>query len=116
MNLIAGESSEKVSAAFVAGAASAAAEMQRSAQSALSAIATETTRQSTIVAAAAQQTTSNVQTGDAAAAEELWTSNTRNLPSDRSLCIDSAKRRCCRPTAPMPWWKGWWRRHRGLAR
>jgi methyl-accepting chemotaxis protein len=46
--------------------------MQRSAQS-LSAIAKETTRQSTTVAAAAQQTTANVQTV-AAAAEELSTS------------------------------------------
>src|SRR5713226_10160393 len=52
--------------------ASAATEMQRSAQS-LSAIAKETTRQSTTVAAAAQQTTANVQTV-AAAAEELSTS------------------------------------------
>jgi methyl-accepting chemotaxis protein len=57
---------------IVAGAASAATEMQHSAQS-LSAIAKETTRQSTTVAAAAQQTTANVQTV-AAAAEELATS------------------------------------------
>ena len=71
MNRIAGEF-EKSIGGIVAGAASAAAEMQRSAQS-LSAIATETTRQSTIVAAAAQQTTSNVQIV-AAAAEELSTS------------------------------------------
>jgi methyl-accepting chemotaxis protein len=57
---------------IVAGAASAATEMQHSAQS-LSSIAKETTRQSTTVAAAAQQTASNVQTV-AAAAEELSTS------------------------------------------
>jgi methyl-accepting chemotaxis protein len=60
---------EKNVGGIVAGAASAASEMQRSAQS-LSAIAKETTRQSTTVAAAAQQTTANVQTV-AAAAEEL---------------------------------------------
>jgi methyl-accepting chemotaxis protein len=60
---------EKSVGGIVAGAASAAAEMQRSAQS-LSAIAKETTRQSTTVASAAQQTTGNVQTV-AAAAEEL---------------------------------------------
>jgi methyl-accepting chemotaxis protein len=57
---------------IVAGAASAAADMQHSAQS-LAAIAKETTRQSTSVAAAAQQTAANVQTV-AAAAEELSTS------------------------------------------
>ncbi|MGZ3325343.1 MAG: methyl-accepting chemotaxis protein, partial [Xanthobacteraceae bacterium] len=71
MNRIAGEF-EKSVGGIVAGAASAATEMQRSAQS-LSAIAQETTRQSTTVAAAAQQTTTNVQTV-AAAAEELSTS------------------------------------------
>jgi methyl-accepting chemotaxis protein len=71
MNRIASEF-EKSVGGIVAGAASAAAEMQRSAQS-LSAIAKETTRQSTTVAAAAQQTTANVQTV-AAAAEELSTS------------------------------------------
>lgn len=60
---------EKSVGGIVAGAASAAAEMQRSAQS-LSVIAKETTRQSTTVAAAAQQTTDNVQTV-ASAAEEL---------------------------------------------
>ena len=60
---------EKSVGAIVAGAASAAAEMQHSAQS-LSAIAKETTRRSTTVASAAQQTTGNVQTV-AAAAEEL---------------------------------------------
>src|SRR6516164_1876335 len=68
MNRIASEF-EKSVGGIVAGAASAADEMQRSAQS-LSAIAKETTRQSATVAAAAQQTTSNVQTV-AAAAEEL---------------------------------------------
>jgi methyl-accepting chemotaxis protein len=57
---------------IVAGAASAAAEMQRSAQS-LSTIAKETSRQSTTVAAAAQQTSANVESV-AAAAEELSTS------------------------------------------
>ena len=71
MNRIAHEF-EKSVGGIVAGAASAATEMQRSAQS-LSAIAKETTRQSTTVAAAAQQTTANVQTV-AAAAEELSTS------------------------------------------
>ena len=71
MNRIACEF-EKSVGGIVAGAASAATEMQRSAQS-LSAIAKETTRQSTTVAAAAQQTTANVQTV-AAAAEELSTS------------------------------------------
>src|SRR5712691_452186 len=71
MNRIAGEF-EKSVGGIVAGAASAATEMQRSAQS-LSAIAKETTRQSTTVAAAAQQTTANVQTV-AASAEELSTS------------------------------------------
>jgi methyl-accepting chemotaxis protein len=71
MNRIAGEFEKNVGG-IVAGAASAATEMQRSAQS-LSAIAKETTRQSTTVAAAAQQTTANVQTV-AAAAEELSTS------------------------------------------
>src|SRR6267142_4208550 len=71
MSRIAGEF-EKSVGGIVAGAASAATEMQRSAQS-LSAIAKETTRQSTTVAAAAQQTTANVQTV-AAAAEELSTS------------------------------------------
>jgi methyl-accepting chemotaxis protein len=60
---------EKSVDGIVAGAASAANEMQRSAQS-LSSIAKETTRQSTTVAAAAQQTAANVQTV-AAAAEEL---------------------------------------------
>ena len=55
MNRIASEF-EKSVGGIVAGAASAATEMQRSAQS-LSAIAKETTRQSTTVAAAAQQTT-----------------------------------------------------------
>ena len=68
MNRIAGDFERSVGS-IVAGAASAAAEMQRSAQS-LSAIAKETTRQSTTVASAAQQTTGNVQTV-AAAAEEL---------------------------------------------
>ena len=68
MNRIASEF-EKSVGGIVAGAASAADEMQRSAQS-LSAIAKESTRQSATVAAAAQQTTSNVQTV-AAAAEEL---------------------------------------------
>ena len=63
---------EKSVGGIVAGAASAAAEMQRSAQS-LSAIAKETNRQSTIVAVAAEQTTANVQTV-AAATEELSTS------------------------------------------
>src|ERR1700722_19201976 len=71
MNRIASEF-EKSVGGIVAGAASAATEMQRSAQS-LSAIAKETTRQSTSVAAAAQQTTQNVQTV-ATAAEELSTS------------------------------------------
>jgi methyl-accepting chemotaxis protein len=71
MNRIAGEFEKNVGG-IVAGAASAATEMQLSAQS-LSAIAKETTRQSTTVAAAAQQTTANVQTV-AAAAEELSTS------------------------------------------
>ncbi|MGA2998365.1 methyl-accepting chemotaxis protein [Bradyrhizobium sp.] len=60
---------EKSVGTIVAGAASSAAEMQRSAQS-LSSIAMETTRRSTTVASAAQQTTGNVQTV-AAAAEEL---------------------------------------------
>jgi methyl-accepting chemotaxis protein len=60
---------EKSVGAIVAGAASAAAEMQSSAQS-LSAIANETTQRSATVASAAQQTTGNVQTV-AAAAEEL---------------------------------------------
>jgi methyl-accepting chemotaxis protein len=68
MNRIAGEF-EKSVGGIAAAAASAATEMQRSAQS-LSAIAKETTRQSTTVAAAAEQTTANVQTV-AAAAEEL---------------------------------------------
>jgi methyl-accepting chemotaxis protein len=68
MNRIASDFERSVGG-IVAGAASAAAEMQRSAQS-LSAIAKETTRQSTTVASAAQQTTGNVQTV-AAAAEEL---------------------------------------------
>lgn len=63
---------EKSVGGIVAGLASAASEMQHSAQS-LSAIAKETTRQSATVAATAQQTTSNVQTV-AAAAEELSTS------------------------------------------
>jgi methyl-accepting chemotaxis protein len=63
---------EKSVGGIVAGAASAAAEMQRSAQS-LSAIAKETTQQSTTVAAAAQQTSANVQTV-ASAAERLSTS------------------------------------------
>jgi methyl-accepting chemotaxis protein len=67
MDRIAGEF-EKSVGGIVAGAASAAIEMQRSAQS-LSAIAKETTQQSTTVAAAAQQTTANVQTV-AAATEE----------------------------------------------
>jgi methyl-accepting chemotaxis protein len=71
MNRIASEF-EKSVGGIVAGAASAATEMQRSAQS-LAAIAEETTRQSTTVAAAAEQTTANVQTV-AAAAEELSTS------------------------------------------
>src|SRR3981189_1486089 len=71
MNRIAREF-EKSVGGIVAGAASAATEMQRSAQS-LSAIAREQTRQSPTVAAAAQQTTANVQTV-AAAAEELSTS------------------------------------------
>jgi methyl-accepting chemotaxis protein len=56
---------------IVDGAASAAIDMQRSAQS-LAAIAEQTTRQSTSVAAAAEQTTANVQTV-AAATEELST-------------------------------------------
>ena len=60
---------EKNVGGIVAGAASAASEMQRSAQS-LSAIAKETTRQTTTVAASAQQTTANVQTV-AAAAQQL---------------------------------------------
>jgi methyl-accepting chemotaxis protein len=64
---------EKSVGAIVSGAASAAAEMQRSAQS-LSGIAKETTRRSATVASAAQQTTGNVQTV-AAAAEELSTSS-----------------------------------------
>jgi methyl-accepting chemotaxis protein len=68
MNRIASEF-EKSVGGIVAGAAAAAAEMQRSAQS-LSAIASETSRQSTSVASAAQQTTGNVQTA-AAAAQEL---------------------------------------------
>ena len=63
---------EKSVGGIVSGAASAATEMQHSAQS-LSAIAKETTRQSTTVAAAAEQTTANVQTV-AAATEELSTS------------------------------------------
>jgi len=71
MNQIANEF-EKSVGGIVAGAAAAASEMQRSAQS-LSTIAKEATRQSTTVAAAAQQTTANVQTV-AAAAEELSTS------------------------------------------
>jgi methyl-accepting chemotaxis protein len=71
MNRIAGEFEQSVGG-IVDGAASAATEMQRSAQS-LSAIAKETTRQSTTVAAAAEQTTANVRTV-AAAAEELSTS------------------------------------------
>jgi methyl-accepting chemotaxis protein len=71
MDRIAGEF-EKSVGGIVAGAASSAAEMQRSAQS-LSAIAKETSRQSTSVAAAAEQTTANVQTV-AAATEELSTS------------------------------------------
>jgi methyl-accepting chemotaxis protein len=68
MNRIASEF-EKSVGGIAAAAASAATEMQRSAQS-LSVIAKETTRQSTTVAAAAEQTTTNVQTV-AAAAEEL---------------------------------------------
>jgi methyl-accepting chemotaxis protein len=56
---------------IVDGAAAAALDMQRSAQS-LAAIAEQTTRQSTTVAAAAEQTTANVQTV-AAATEELST-------------------------------------------
>jgi methyl-accepting chemotaxis protein len=68
MNRIASEF-EKSVGGIAAAAASAATEMQRSAQS-LSAIAKETTRQSTTVAASAEQTTANVQTV-AAAAEEL---------------------------------------------
>ena len=60
---------EKSVGMIVAGAASSAGEMQRSAQS-LSSIAMETTRRSATVASAAQQTTANVQTV-AAAAEEL---------------------------------------------
>jgi methyl-accepting chemotaxis protein len=71
MNRIASEF-EKSVGGIAAVAASAASEMQRSAQS-LSAIAKETTRQSTTVAAAAEQTTANVQTV-AAAAEELSSS------------------------------------------
>jgi methyl-accepting chemotaxis protein len=71
MNRIADEFEKSVDG-IVAGAASAATEMQRSAQS-LSAIAKETSRQSTTVAAAAEQTTANVQTV-AAATEELSTS------------------------------------------
>ncbi|WJR76275.1 methyl-accepting chemotaxis protein [Bradyrhizobium sp. NP1] len=71
MNRIASEF-EKSVGGIAAAAASAASEMQRSAQS-LSAIAKETTRQSTTVAAAAEQTTANVQTV-AAAAEELSSS------------------------------------------
>ncbi len=71
MDRIAGEF-EKSVGGIVAGAASAAAEMQRSAQS-LSAIAKETTRQTTSVAATAQQTAANVQTV-AAATEELSSS------------------------------------------
>jgi methyl-accepting chemotaxis protein len=68
MNRIASEF-EKSVGGIAAAAASAANEMQRSAES-LSAIAKETTRQSSSVAAAAEQTTANVQTV-AAAAEEL---------------------------------------------
>ncbi len=64
MNRIAREF-EKSVGVIVAGAAEAATEMQRSAQS-LSTIAKETARQSTTVAAAAQQTTANVQTVAAA--------------------------------------------------
>src|SRR5260370_5336651 len=71
MNRIAREF-EKSVGGIVGGAASAATEMQRWAQS-MSDRAKETTRQSTTVAAAAQQTTANVQTV-AAAAEELSTS------------------------------------------
>ncbi|HLG84424.1 MAG TPA: methyl-accepting chemotaxis protein [Bradyrhizobium sp.] len=71
MNRIADEF-EKSVGSIVAGAASAATEMQRSAQS-LSSIAKETSRQSTTVAAAAEQTTANVQTV-ASATEELSTS------------------------------------------
>jgi methyl-accepting chemotaxis protein len=71
MDRIAGEFEESVGG-IVAGAGSAANELQRSAQS-LSAIAKETSRQSTTVAAAAQQTTANVQSV-AAAAEELSSS------------------------------------------
>lgn len=68
MNRIAGEFERSVGG-IVASAASAATEMQRSAQS-LSAISKETSQQSSTVAAAAQQTTANVQTV-AAATEEL---------------------------------------------
>jgi methyl-accepting chemotaxis protein len=68
MNRMAAEFEKSIDG-IVAGAASAAAEMQMSAQS-LSEIARETTRQSTTVAAAGQQTIENVQTV-AAAAEEL---------------------------------------------
>jgi methyl-accepting chemotaxis protein len=71
MGRIASEFEQSVGG-IVAAAASAAAEMQQSAQS-LFAIAKETSRQSTTVAAAAQQTTGNVQTV-AEAAEELSTS------------------------------------------
>jgi methyl-accepting chemotaxis protein len=71
MNRLASEFERNVGG-IVASAASAAADMQQSAQS-LFAIANETSRQSTTVAAAAQQTTGNVQTV-AAAAEELSTS------------------------------------------
>jgi methyl-accepting chemotaxis protein len=68
MNRIASDFERSVGG-IVAGAATAATEMQRSAQS-LSEIAKETTQRSTSVAAAAQQTTVNVKTA-ASAAEEL---------------------------------------------
>jgi methyl-accepting chemotaxis protein len=68
MNRLAGAFEHSVGG-IVDGAASAAIDMQRAAQS-LAAIAEQTTRQSTNVAAAAEQTTANVQTV-AAATEEL---------------------------------------------
>ena len=71
MNRIAADF-EKSIGGIVTGAASAASEMRRSAQT-LSTIAKETTQQSASVAAAAQQATTNVQTV-ATAAEELSTS------------------------------------------
>src|SRR5258708_15525688 len=90
---------EKSVGGIVAGAASAATEMQRSAQS-LSAIAEETTRQSTTVAAAAEHTTANVQTV-AAAAEELSASGqeiSRQIVHSASIS-QSAVAQAVRPNA-----------------